>query len=35
MQGIKGGVEVVDNIVTEWKVKYRTRRAMMEELSKL
>jgi hypothetical protein len=32
---IKGGSEIVETIVEEWKIKYRNRPAMMDELSKL
>ena len=35
MQDIKGGIKLVEIIVGEWKVKYRNRPAMMEELRKL
>ena len=35
MQDIKGGIKLVDIIVEEWKVKYRNRPAMMDELRKL
>lgn len=35
MKKIKGGSKVVEAIVTEWKVKYRNRPAMMDELGKL
>lgn len=35
MKKIKGGSKVVEAIVTEWKVQYRNRPAMMDELSKL
>ena len=30
---IKGGSKIVEAIVTEWKVQYRNRPAMMDELS--
>lgn len=35
MQKIKGGSKIVEEIVTEWKVRYRNRPAMMDELRKL
>ena len=35
MQNVKGGVELVERIVAEWKVKYKNRPAMMDELRKL
>ena len=35
MQDIKGGIKLVEIIVGEWKVKYRNRPAMMDELRKL
>lgn len=35
MQQIKGGVTMVEQIADEWKVKYRNRPAMMDELRKL
>lgn len=35
MKRIKGGSEIVETIVEEWKIKYRNRSAMMDELSKL
>ncbi|MBD5137428.1 MAG: hypothetical protein HDT39_16025 [Lachnospiraceae bacterium] len=35
MQKIKGGSKVVEEIVAEWKVQYRNRPAMMDELRKL
>ncbi|MGN0318616.1 MAG: hypothetical protein ACI4E1_11870, partial [Lachnospira sp.] len=35
MQHIKGGTKLVDIIVDDWKVKYRNRPAMMDELRKL
>lgn len=35
MKQIKGGSEIVETIVEEWKMKYRNRPAMMDELSKL
>ena len=35
MQKIKGGSKVVEQIVTEWKVKYKNRPAMMDEIRKL
>ena len=35
MRRIKGGSEIVETIVEEWKIKYRNRPAMMDELSKL
>lgn len=35
MKQIKGGSEIVETIVEEWKIKYRNRPAMMDELSKL
>ena len=34
MKRIKGGSEIVETIVEEWKIKYRNRPAMMDELSK-
>lgn len=35
MKRIKGGSEIVETIVEEWKIKYRNRPAMMDEPSKL
>lgn len=35
MKRIKGGSEIVETIVEEWKIKYRNRPVMMDELSKL
>ena len=35
MEKIDGGKEMAQQIANEWRVKYRNRRAMMEELSKL
>lgn len=35
MQQMKGGVKLVEQIVSEWKVKYKNRPAMMDELRKL
>ena len=35
MQKMKGGTKLVENIVGDWKVKYRNRPAMMDELRKL
>ncbi len=35
MKRIKGGSEIVETIVEEWKIKYRNCPAMMDELSKL
>ena len=35
MQHMKGGVKFVEEIVTEWKAKYKNRPAMMDELRKL
>ena len=35
MKRINGGSEIVETIVEEWKIKYRNRPAMMDELSKL
>ncbi len=35
MQQIKGGVKLVEQIAAEWKVKYKNRPAMMDELKKL
>lgn len=35
MQNVKGGVGLVERIVAEWKVKYKNRPAMMDELRKL
>ncbi len=35
MQQMKGGVELVEQIATEWKAKYKNRPAMMDELKKL
>jgi hypothetical protein len=35
MQKIKGGTRLVQNIIGDWKVKYRNRPAMMDELGKL
>lgn len=34
MKHFKGGLEVVEEIVLEWKTKYNNRRAMMDELRK-
>lgn len=33
MKKIKGGKELVDQIVADWKVRYKNRRAMMDELN--
>lgn len=35
MQQIKGGSKLVEKIVAEWKIKYKNRPAMMDELRKL
>ncbi len=35
MQKMKGGAEMAEQIVEEWKVKYKNRPAMMDELRKL
>lgn len=35
MQRMKGGVKLVEQIAAEWKVKYKNRPAMMDELRKL
>lgn len=35
MQQMKGGVKLVEQITAEWKVKYKNRPAMMDELRKL
>lgn len=35
MQQIKGGSKLVEQIVADWKVKYKNRPAMMDELKKL
>lgn len=35
MKKIKGGTKIVEKIVEEWKVNYKNRRAMMDELRKL
>lgn len=35
MRKIKGGAKMVDGIAAEWKLKYKKRPAMMDELSKL
>ena len=35
MQQMKGGSKLVEQIAAEWKVKYRNRPAMMDELRKL
>lgn len=35
MQRMKGGVKIVEQIAAEWKVKYKNRPAMMDELRKL
>ncbi len=35
MQNINGGLKLVDQIVAEWKIKYKNRPAMMDELRKL
>ena len=35
MQQMKGGVKLVEQIVSEWKLKYKNRPAMMDELRKL
>ncbi len=35
MKQIKGGYKIVGEMVKEWKVKYKNRRAMMDELGKL
>lgn len=34
MQQMKNGRELVEQIVTDWKVKYKNRPAMMDELRK-
>ena len=35
MQYLKGGVALVEQLAAEWKVKYKNRPAMMDELGKL
>lgn len=35
MQKMKGGSKIVEDISEQWKTKYKNRRAMMDELSKL
>ena len=35
MQKINGGAKVVEEIVADWKMQYRNRPAMMDELRKL
>jgi len=35
MQKMKGGLKVVEQIVADWKAKYKNRPAMMDELRKL
>ena len=35
MKRIKGGTAIVETIVEEWRIKYRNRPAMMDELRKL
>lgn len=35
MQNMKGGLKLVEQIVEDWKVKYKNRPAMMDELRKL
>jgi len=35
MQSIRGGEQVVRIIVEDWRIRYRNRRAMMEELEEL
>ena len=35
MQQMKGGTKLVEQIATDWKVKYNNRPAMMDELRKL
>ncbi len=35
MQKMKGGIKLVEQIVADWKVKYKNRPAMMDELRKL
>lgn len=35
MKHMKGGAELVEQIAAEWKVKYKNRPAMMDELSKM
>lgn len=35
MQYLKGGVVLVEQLAAEWKVKYKNRPAMMDELRKL
>ena len=35
MQQMKGGSKLVEQIVAEWKIKYKNRPAMMDELRKL
>lgn len=35
MQNIKGGKKMVDSIITEWKEKYKTRTALLDEIGKL
>ena len=35
MQQMKGGSKLVEQLVAEWKIKYKNRPAMMDELRKL
>ena len=35
MQKMKGGSKIVEGISEQWRMKYKNRRAMMDELSKL
>ena len=35
MQNIKGGKKMVDSIITEWKEKYKTRTALLDEIGKI
>ena len=35
MKKIKGGKKLVDQIVSDWRAKYKNRRAMMDELKNL
>lgn len=35
MQSIEGGKKMVDSIITEWKEKYKTRTALLDEIGKI
>ena len=35
MQNIQGGKKMVDSIITEWKQKYKTRTALLDEIGKI